>query len=164
MLTRDEVERLIRISREFHMNYNEEYEKAYTRVDAVKGHKARMAELDLVEKEAKETYFASRRTGAKEALDVLAALAFDYIGECSLSRIEGVCKQCPFSLGGPCALKTIIHDRDMNRPAIYPRNCMEEISKGVKAQAWENISDKKREYVKKAYNKLLRSEGKPEVE
>lgn len=160
MLNREEVERLIRISRDQCMDYAGEYESTYTRVDKVRGHKARMEELSKIESEQR----AKKADGLRTALHLLFVLnGNDYQG-CKLADHIS-CKVCPFSLGGPCALKSIVglgrHDKE---PAGYPRDCMEDIARGCRALAWEGISDEQVARIKRAVNILHREEGKPEVQ
>ena len=162
MLTRDEVEALIRITREQHMDYDKDYEDAYNRVEAIKGHKARMDELRTIESERE----AQQPGGAKDALKLLFVLNGNDYGGCKLGEHVS-CNVCPFNIGGPCALKSVtgLADRvDVVHPASYPRHCMEDIAKGVKeTMAWK-IDDEQFARIKKAVNILRREEGKPEIE
>jgi len=53
MLNRDEVELLIRITREQHMDYGNDYETAYKQIDSIRGHKARIKALLKMKSEIK---------------------------------------------------------------------------------------------------------------
>lgn len=160
MLAREEVEMLIRIAREQHMDYGEDYENAYKRVDAIRGHKARMDELRKIESERKAQTLAEQRDGAREALNLLFVLNGD---DCRLGHHIS-CNVCPFNLGGPCALRSILSDRRDKAPAFYPRDCMEYIAKGNREIMARRVGDEQFAHIKKAVNTLRREEGKSEVE
>lgn len=157
MLNRDEVERLIRISRDQHMDREGEYESAYKRVDAIRGHKARMDELLKIENECKTEHKSAREIVAVNAIRLLRALNSDSCGECKLSGVIS-CRDCPFNLTGPCALKSVFNDYS----ADYPRSIMKSIANGEKAMAY-TADEKQTERIKKALDILLREEGKPLV-
>ena len=121
MLNRDEVELLIRIAREQHMDYGNDYESAYRHIDAVRGHKARIAALLKLESEWKLKNSEDKRNHAMEALKLLFVLNGNDYGGCKLGAHIS-CKDCPFNLGGPCALKSITGLGRLDKePASYPR-------------------------------------------